>query len=255
MPSYDLANKTVLITGASSGIGEYFAELFVNQACNVVLVARRHEKLTTFIKQFDHDVQARIHCFECDISDPAKIDTLMSELKQNNIVVDVLINNAGVAEGTSFLDTTHSDMRRVMSTNFEGFWYLTQQITAEMINSKTEGSIINIASILAQGTAQWVSTYAASKAAMEHASRNLALELSRHSIRINCIAPGYIRTPLNKDFFDTESGERMIRRIPQKRLGTYEDLAGAVLLLASPLSAYMTGSTITVDGGHVCRSL
>lgn len=252
---YQLTQKWVFITGASSGIGHYFAQLFWEQGCNLVIAARRVSKLNELSQRLNKSNSQKLVALELDLSDKNSIDAALDSLNEKKIDIDVLINNAGVAESDFFINTPFEDMQNVFQTNLQGPWYLTQGISKQMIESKRSGSIINIASILAAETTQRVSAYASSKAALVHMSKILALELARYDIRINCLAPGYIETPLNSDFFASQAGHEMIKRIPQRNLGQYEDLAGPVLLLASHLSRYMTGSTITIDGGHSCRSL
>jgi len=117
------------------------------------------------------------------------------------------------------------------------------------------GSIVNIASVLAERVAAQVAPYATSKAALVQLTRAMALELARDRIRVNALAPGYIETPLNRDFFATEGGQALVKRVPQRRLGRVEDLEGALLLLCSDASSFMTGATIAVDGGHTVSSL
>jgi len=124
-----------------------------------------------------------------------------------------------------------------------------------MVTHGQGGNIINIASILGLRVVGGLPEYCASKAGLIHLTRAMALELARHRIRVNAIAPGYIRTDLNREFFQTEAGQALIRRIPQRRVGEPSDLDGALLLLASDASRYMTGSVITVDGGHLVSGL
>lgn len=252
---YQLAKKWILITGASSGIGRYLASLFWEQDCNIIIAARRIDKLQSLSDELGERANQSIVTVPLDLSDKASIDKALNVMNDKGLNVDVLINNAGVAESDFFINTPFEDMQNVIETNLQGPWYLTQGIAKKMIEAKQGGSIINVASILASETTQRVSAYASSKAALVHMSNILALELARYDIRINCLAPGYIETPLNTDFFATQAGADMIKRIPQRSLGQYDDLAGPVLLLASHLSRYMTGSVITVDGGHSCRSL
>lgn len=252
--AYQLENKTVFITGASSGLGEYFAKLFAEQKCHLILAARRLNKIEALASTIKKEYGINVISLQMDVSEQASIEDAIGQLPQD-VAVDVLVNNAGIADPDFYLKTSAEDMQRIMATNFEGAWMLTQKVCERMIEQKTGGSIINIASIVGMAVTGKVSVYAASKAALIHSSKAQALELARHGIRVNCLAPGYIETPLNTDFFATEAGASMIKRIPQRRLGQYESLAGPILLLASSLSDYMTGSVITVDGGHLCRTL
>lgn len=252
---YELAKKWVFITGASSGIGRYLASLFWDQGCNIIIAARRIKKLKDLTEQLNEKQHQQAVTLALDLSDKNSIENALLSIEERGVCVDVLVNNAGVAEHDFFIQTPFDDMQNVIQTNLQGPWYLTQGVSKQMIAAKQGGSIINVASILATQTTQRVSAYAASKAALVHMSKILALELARYDIRINCLAPGYIETPLNTDFFATDAGRDMIQRIPQRSLGQYEDLTGTVLLLASDLSRYMTGSVITIDGGHSCRSL
>jgi 2-deoxy-D-gluconate 3-dehydrogenase len=124
-----------------------------------------------------------------------------------------------------------------------------------MIGAGKGGSIINIASILGLRVATHLLAYTAAKAALIQATRALALEWARHGIRVNAIAPGYVETEINKGFFSTDAGKAMVKRVPQRRIGTPGDLDGALLLLASDAGSYMTGSVLVVDGGHMVSSL
>ena len=137
-----------------------------------------------------------------------------------------------------------------IGTNLRGSWRVAQETARHMKRLGHGGSIINIASILSFGVTRQLSTYAISKSAVVQMTKAMAVELSRDNIRVNAIAPGYIETDFNRDFFATERGKEMISRIPQMRLGQMSDLDGALMLLAGNGSQYMTGSVITIDGGH-----
>jgi len=190
-----------------------------------------------------------------DVAEAASVAAAFSRADAAFGPVSVLVNNAGIAVSASSLDLEEEDWDRVIDTNLKGAWLTSRCFARNARAAGTEGAIINIASILGFRVAGHVSAYAVSKAGLVQLTRAMALELARFRIRVNALAPGYIATDLNRDFFDSEAGRTMISRIPQRRLGALEDLDGPLLLLASPASRYMTGSTITVDGGHLVSSL
>jgi 3-oxoacyl-[acyl-carrier protein] reductase len=148
------------------------------------------------------------------------------------------------------LEQTEADWNRVIDTNLKGAFF-TAQAAARRMASRSGGSIVNVASVLAQGVVGHLAPYAASKGGLWQLTRTMALELARAKVRVNALAPGYMTTEINRDFLATEAGQRMLRKIPQRRFGDPEDLDGALLLLASDASRYMTGSIIVVDGGFL----
>ena len=152
------------------------------------------------------------------------------------------------------LETDEADWDHVLDTNLKGAWMVASEAARRMADGGG-GNIVNIGSIVAERVAGGLSAYAASKAGLIQLTRSLAVELARHSIRVNALAPGYIETDINRAYFATDAGLRMIKRIPQRRVGRPGDLDGALLLLASEASAFMTGTVITVDGGHTVSAL
>ena len=169
--------------------------------------------------------------------------------------IHVLVNNAGVTNTKFALDQSEDDWDAIVDTNLKGAWLVATETARSMKAANIAGSIINIASILGLRQGGHVAPYAISKAGLVQLTKQLALELARFNIRVNALAPGYFATDLNPEFFAGEAGAALIKRIPQRRLGNLEDLAGPLLLLASDASRYMTGAVIPVDGGHLVSQL
>ena len=168
---------------------------------------------------------------------------------------DIVINNAGVAFDGPALKTSEADWTWLIDTDLNGVFRVAQAAGRMLVAAGRGGSIVNIASILALRVAGNLSAYATAKAGVVQMTKSLALEWARHGIRVNALCPGYIETDLNRDFFASESGQALIKRVPQRRLGQMSDLDGPLLLLASDDSAFMTGAEIVVDGGHLVSSL
>jgi len=165
--------------------------------------------------------------------------------------ISVLINNAGIAIEKLAVEQTEADWDSVINANLKGAYFTATEMARRMIARKQHGNIVNIASVLGIGVMKFLSPYTISKAGIVQATKSMALELAGNHIRVNALAPGYIDTEMNHAFWSTQSGEKLIKRIPQRRVGTESDLDGAILLLASQASRYMTGSVITVDGGFL----
>jgi NAD(P)-dependent dehydrogenase (short-subunit alcohol dehydrogenase family) len=246
----DLVNKTALVTGASSGLGAHFATVLARAGARVILAARRQDALQDKVKKIvTGGGKASAVCL--DVTNAASVKALGEQLGD----VDIVVNNAGLVRDGAALDQSEADWDLVMDTNLKGIFLVAQTAARSMRARGRGGSIINIASILGLRQAGTVLPYAVSKAGVIQATKILALELARFDIRVNALAPGYFDTELNRTFWDSESGKAMIRRIPQRRLGCLEDMDGPLLLLASDTSRYMTGSVLTIDGGHLVSSL
>ena len=249
-PLFDVRGKVALVTGASSGLGESFSRCLAARGAVVVAAARRVDRLQALVRE-----GGAAHAVALDVTDPASVDAAMKQVAQLAGPVDVLVNNAGVAGTKASLDLTEADWRHVLDTNLDGAWRMAQAAAKAMLAAGRGGSIVNIASILGLRQATHLLAYAAAKAALVQATKSLALEWARHGIRVNAIAPGYVVTAMNRDFFASEAGQAVLGRIPQRRVGTTRDLEGALLLLASDAGAFMTGSVVVVDGGHLVNSL
>jgi NAD(P)-dependent dehydrogenase (short-subunit alcohol dehydrogenase family) len=167
----------------------------------------------------------------------------------------VLVNTAGVTVTRPVLEQTEADFDLVVDTNLKGSWLVATEAARRMVAAGVGGSIVNVASILGERVAGGVAPYAISKAGMIQATKAMALELARHRIRVNALLPGYIVTDLNKDFLESQAGQKLRTRIPSRRFGQLADLDGPLLLLASDAGIAMSGATLAVDGAHLVSSL
>ncbi len=252
--SADLSGKHALVTGASSGLGAHFAGVLARAGAAVTLAARRRDAIEANAAAIREE-GGKAGAVVMDVTDTAAIEAGLAAATEAFGPVDVLVNNAGVAMTKRALETTDEDWDHVTGTNLDGVFFVARAVARRMVAAGRGGAIVNIASILGERVAAGVLPYAVAKAGVIQMTKGLALELARHGIRVTALAPGYVETDLNRDFFRTEAGEAIIRRIPQRRLGQMEDMDGPLLLLASDASRYMTGTVVFVDGGHLVSTL
>lgn len=247
---FSVAGKRALVTGASSGLGLHFAKVLAEAGAHVTLAARRVEKLEAVAAEITATGGA---CDTCalDVTDATSIAAAAPVFAET----DILVNNAGVVVDGAAIDMTEADWDQVVDTNLKGVFLVAQAAARGMKAHGRGGSIVNVASILGLRQAAAVASYATSKAGVIQLTKVLALEFARWSIRVNALAPGYFETDLNDDFLSGDLGEAMRKRVPQRRFGSLPDLDGPLLLLASDAGAYMTGSTLVVDGGHLTSTL
>ncbi len=245
-----LVGKTALVTGASSGFGAHFAQVLAEAGAHVIVGARRVSALETLAEKIIAG-GGSAEAITLDVTDRESIHANSDALGRS----DILINNAGITRESPMLEMSEDDWDVVMDTNTKGMFLMTQAVAQSMRNRNVGGSIINIASILGLRQAGTVASYASSKAAAIQLTKVSALELARFGIRVNAIAPGFVKTDLTPEFFESDACQAMIKRIPQRRLGSLEDLNGPLLLLASDASSYMNGAVIAVDGGHLVNTL
>ena len=245
---FDLSNEVVVVTDASSGLGRRFAEVLAANGAKVALAARRLDRLEALAGEIRGRGGAAM-AVALDVSDRAAVPRAFDAVEAELGPVTVLINNAGIAREGSTLKASHEDWRAVLDTNLDAVFDLAQEAARRMV-ARGGGNIVNIASIFGLRPAKGVAAYAVSKAAVVQLTRVMALELANKGVRVNALAPGYVVTEINRDFFATPDAEKVIRAIPMGRVGQVEDLDGAILLLASPASRFMTGAVLLVDGGH-----
>ena len=247
---FDLGGRVALVTGASSGLGAHFARCLGEAGAAVVLAARRAGRLSSLVAELaQQNVAAK--AVELDVQSAESISAALEAAGP----LDIVVNNAGISIVKPALDMPEADWDAVVDTNLRGAWLVAQGAAKRWVADKRPGSIVNIASILGLRTIGQVAPYNASKAGLIHLTRALAMEWARYHIRVNAICPGYIETEMNAPFWKTPGGQKLIERIPQRRIGQPEHLDGALLLLASEAGAFMTGSVLTVDGGHTVSSL
>jgi len=242
---FSLAGQVALVTGASSGLGRAFAGFLADAGASVVLAARRADKCAEAADEIGGDTLP----VALDVTDPAGIEAALTAAEQVFGPVTVLINNAGTVTNNALVDTPPEDWREVIVTNLTGCFLMTQAVSKRLIAAETGGRIVNISSMLGVTPSGQVHAYAASKAGINQLTRTSALELARHGISVNAIAPGYIETDLNRDFLAGPAGERIVKRVAQRRFGQVKDLEGVLLLLTAPAGSYMTGEIVTIDGG------
>jgi len=249
-----LDGRVALVTGANGGLGAHFAETLAQAGARVALCARQIDTLA--------NVAARIRAsggaaqeVALDVTRRDSVVRAFEEAARRLGPVTVVVNNAGVAITKPLLDHSEEDWEQVIGVNLTGAWRVAQEAARHMVKNATGGSIVNIASILGLRVSSQVPSYVASKAALIHLTKAMALELARHKIRVNALAPGYIETGINREFFESEAGQAVVKRIPQRRIGSAGELDGALLLLASDAGSYATGSVFVLDGGQLVNSL
>jgi len=246
---FDLSGKTALVTGASGGLGGGFARALAAHGAKVALAARRRDKLAALARELEADGAVAVP-IEMDVTRSASIEAGLAAAEAALGTVDILVNNSGVVARKPIFAHDEADWDQVVDTNLKGAWLLSLAAAKRMVAAGRPGSIVNIVSILGYGrVSSQVHEYCASKAGLIQLTKSMATELARHDIRVNAIAPGYVVTDINRNFLESEAGEALRARIPQRKFGTIDDLTPALLLLASDRSAYMTGSVIEIDGG------
>ncbi|MEL7482566.1 MAG: SDR family NAD(P)-dependent oxidoreductase [Pseudomonadota bacterium] len=254
MEQFSLSGKRALITGASSGLGASFAKVLSDAGAEVVLAARRVDRLNALADEINSS-GGHASALSLDVTKPESVEAAFAQIAATGKPVDVIINNSGISREDWIASMSEDEWAAVLDTNLTGVWRVAKAAAAALMAANMPGSIVNTGSITAFRPSHLIGAYSASKAAVTNLTRTMALEWARCNIRVNALAPGYFLTEINDDFIETEAAEKMIKRIPMRRLGHIEELAGPLLLLSSDAGAYMTGATLVVDGGHLQSAL
>ncbi len=247
---FSLKGKTALVTGGYRGIGLVFSQTFAAAGADVAIVARTVEKCKESAKDIAecYGIRSAGKCM--DVRDSATVEGVVQEVIEEFGKIDILVNSAGVSgQEKSIVEVTDEDMDYVMDIDFRGTFVTCRAVARHMMERKS-GKIINISSILGDIAARYMAPYCSSKGAVTHFTRVLALELMRYNVQANVLSPGYFITDFNREFFESEAGKRLIKKmIPMNRVGDVEELKSIALFLAN-CPPFMTGAEIVIDGGH-----
>ena len=235
-----LHGKTIVVTGATRGLGALFCHAIADAGGTIIALGRDEAALAAMIA----DLSGTGH--DLILADVAKADAVSGGLASRQF--DGLVNNAGIAVTAALHSSAEDDVRRVIDTNFLGsLWTL--RAAVPVLKAAGGGVVVNIASVLGHRPLPHTGIYAASKAAIMQMTRSAAIELARDHIRVNALAPGYVMTDLNRDFLTSDAGIKLQKRTALHRFASPAELMPALLFLLDPANSYMTGETLTIDGG------
>lgn len=246
---FSVADEVAIVTGATGGLARELVLILLDAGANVVLADINEEGLDDFSRTLNHP--DRVMNQVCDVTSKQDIEKTIAIAHQTFGRVDILINCAGyLGEDVLMFDVAESDWDRVINVNLKGTWLASTEVARYMVKQGIKGKIINISSALGYTSCLKRIHYAPSKAGVEHLTRNMAMELVDHGISVNCLAPGWMSTPMVKELLEGPSGDKWRKVIPMKRAADPKELTGPLLLLASGASSYMTGAILRVDGGY-----
>src|SRR4051812_11940608 len=251
LDSFRLDGKVAIVTGASRGLGAAMAQAFAEAGADLVLVARGD---MSALQKSIAATGRRSIAVAADVGSVASAGKIVAAAYEAFGRADILVNNAGIIRRAALLEFSEQDWNDVLNVNLSGAFRLSQRFAAELVQRKSPGKIINVASMLSfQGGIRVVS-YTASKSALAGLTRAMANELAPHGINVNALAPGYMATDNTEAIrADAARNKSILERIPAGRWGSPADLQGAVIFLSSPASDYMQGHTLAVDGGWLAR--
>ncbi|MBK8133282.1 MAG: glucose 1-dehydrogenase [Gammaproteobacteria bacterium] len=251
---FDLSGRVALVTGASSGFGEHFTRVLAAAGARVVAGARREDRLHRLVDDIAAAGGAAL-AVAIDVTDAASVAAAFAAAEAKFGTVDLLVNNAGVAAPGTLHKTAEADWDWVVDTNLKGAWLVAAEAARRMLAARRGGAIVNIASVLGMATSRGHGVYSATKAGVIQLTKHMALELAGKNIRVNAICPGYFKTEMNDEYFDSAAGQAYIAATPGGRLGRMEEMDGPLLLLASDAGSFINGALLPVDGGHLVMSI
>ncbi|BFM18164.1 SDR family oxidoreductase [Maricurvus nonylphenolicus] len=251
---FDVSNRVALVTGASSGFGAHFAKVLADHGAKVIVCARRLDRLTSLVDDIT-TMGGKAFAVPMDVTDATSVKNAFDEGSKQFGLIDIVSNNAGVADSKMAIATDETSWDFVMDTNLKGMWLVAMEAGRRLIAAKAKGSIVNTASILGLRTAISQSSYATSKAAVVQLSKTLALEWARKHIRVNALCPGYFVTELNEDYFNSEKGRAYIQQSPAQRTGELDELTAPFMMLASEAGSFVNGVALPVDGAHTLGNM
>ncbi|MGB0855586.1 MAG: SDR family NAD(P)-dependent oxidoreductase [Nitrosopumilus sp.] len=245
-----LADKVVIVTGASSDIGKGIVKRFVEEGAKVVLIARNLEELEKTRNQVGNEKSTA--SISCDLTDESQVLQSVNQIMDTYGKIDILVNNAGtINDPVHFHEMQYSEIKRLVDVNLLGVFHITKSVLSKMSEVK-KGTIVNIGSISGERAIQRVhlAVYSATKAAISMFTKSIAVEYARRNIRCNCVNPGIINSGMIKSYLEDPQARKVLEeRLPLARIGEPEDVANAALYLASDEANWVTGTILNVDGG------
>lgn len=253
LPSLELVGKVAIITGSTKGIGYGIACGLAQAGADVVITSRHQNECNIIAGEISKAYKVQTLALVVDVIKGEQIQNLVQKTMEKFGHIDILINNAGAALSTKAEDLTEPQWNSILELNQKAVFFVAQAVAKQMIVQKS-GKIINVASMLGIVGSKFVLPYCVSKGGVIQMTRALALEWARYNIQVNALCPGYIITPMNEEYVVNETiYNQIISSTPMKRFGEIEDMKGPAVFLASPSSNFMTGQTLTVDGGWTAQ--